>query len=341
MTRGPGWRGRPSTRWAALLFAAIVLVTGVRFVNLSTMGALHARPLERLEPSEQYLHASLLNIFVGHTFRAWSIPRMRVMYLGALTLALGAILLYGHRAVADPVERWTFFRLLALSPLIHVLVFWLGKSDPYLVSGYFLLLLSGNSVVVGALALGMTLAHLEQATALLAVHALLHRPRPAVLAALLAGWLAGLGAHQVYLGQLGLAGSPRAAWLWERAEHLGRNNLARPYAMLALSFSWFWMPVFAYVRGRREWTPPLLAGACFAMAMLAIDFTRVFTLVALPLIVHVARELAREGGGALRPRLGVLTWLGFLQMELAIGRIWDNAWALMLMRRLGVDLRGL
>lgn len=338
--RGLGWIGSGTGR-ATLFFAAIVLVTGVRFVGMSVMGDLHARPLQRLEsPQDQYLHSSLVSIFVGHTLGAVSPRRMRALSLSVMALALSAVLLYGHRAVPDPAERWTFFRLLALSPLIHVLVFWLGKSDPYLVAGYFLLLLSGNAFVVAALALGMTLTHLEQATVLLAVHGLLHRPRPAVVGGLLAGWLAGLAVHQAYLVQLGLAGSPRVSWLWDHPDVLGRNNLARPYAMLALSFSWFWIPLFAYLRDRRGWTLPLLSGACFAVAMLAMDFTRVFTLVALPLIVHVARELAHEGAGTLRPRLGALTGLGFLQMELAVGRIWDNAWALMLVRRLGVDLRG-
>lgn len=341
MMRGLG-PGGSATRRAALLFAAVVLVTGVRFADMSSLGELHARPLQLLDsPRDHYLHSSLVNIFVGHALQAVSPRRIQTLYLGAMALALGAMLLYGHRAVADPAERWTFFRILALSPLIHVLAFWVGKSDPFLVAGYFLLLLSENSLVVGALALGMTLAHLEQATVVLWVHALLHRPRPAVLIPLLGGWLAGLGVHHVYLTELGMAGSPRVSWLADRLEFLGRNNFARPYAMLALSFSWFWIPVLAYLRGRREWPLPLAAGACFLVAALAMDFTRVFTLLSLPLTVHVARGLAREGGGLLVPRLGMLTVLAFLQMELAIGRIWDNAWALMLVKRLGIDLRGL
>lgn len=339
MTRGLG-RGS-ATFSAAFLFAAIVLVTGVRFADVAALGELHARPLQRLDsPRAEYLHSSLVNIFVGHALQAVSPRRIQAFYLGAMALALGAILFYGHRSVADAGERWTFFRLLALSPLIHVLVFWVGKSDPFLVAGYFLLLLFESPVVIAALALGMTLAHLEQATVVLAVHAVLHRARPTVLAPLLVGWLTGFGVHQVYLAELGIVGSPRAAWIAERLGFLGRNNLARPYAMVALSFSWFWIPVLAYLGGRRLRVLPLLMGGCFLVAAFAMDFTRVFTLVSLPLTVYVARGLAREGGGVLAPRLGMLTALAFLQMELAIGRIWDNAWVLMVLERLGVDLRG-
>jgi hypothetical protein len=335
---GGGW----ATRRAALLLVAVVLVTGVRFADFSSLGELHARPFDPLaDPRDRYLHASLINIFVGHALGAVSPRRMYVLYLGATALALGLILLYGHRAVRDPDERWAFFRFLALSPLIHVLAFWVGKSDAFLVGAYFLLLLTEQPVVVGALALGMTLAHLEQATVVLAVHALLHRRRPAALVPLLAGWLAGVGVHQVYLAQLGMAGAPRVAWLGERLEYLARNNLVRPYVMLALSFSWFWIPVLAYFTRPRERRVPLLAAGCFLVAALAIDFTRVFTLISLPLTVHVARGLARDGGGGpLAPRLGALTVLAFLQMELAIGRVWDNGWALMLVKRLGINLRG-
>jgi len=67
---------------------------------------------------------------------------------------------------------------------------------------------------------------------------------------------------------------------------------------------------------------------CLVVSASAVDFTRTFTLISLPLMVHVARELARADGGALQSRLRPLTLLAFLQMELAIGRVWDNAWAL-------------
>ena len=329
------------TRRGALLFAGILLVTGPRFVDLNELAALYAEPFRLLgAPTDRYLHSSVGSIFVGHLVGAVTPHRVQVLAIVAALAAVAAVLAYGHRAIADSEERWTFFRLLALSPLLHVLVFWLGKSDPYVIGAYFLLLLTRHAAVTAALAMAMTLAHPEQATVILAVHAAMHRPARGWLLAMLAGWAAGAGVAQLYLAELGLAGSPRAAWVGQWLEVLLRNNVARPVTMLWLSFSWFWIPVLAYVwarRGRRRLLA--LAGICFVVAASSADFTRVFTLVSLPLTLHVARELARQAGGALGPWLGRLTPLGFLQMELAIGRVWDNGWVVLLLRALGVSMR--
>lgn len=333
MTRGFDRRG-------AVLFAAIVLVTGPRFVDVDALAGLYAQPLRLLaDPADRYLHSSVGNIVVGSLLGAVSPRRVQALAIAAALAAVAAVLAYGHRAIADPDERWTFFRLLALSPLLHVLAFWLGKSDAYLVGTYFLLLLARHPVVAAVLAMAMTLAHPEQATVVLAVHAAMHRPTRAVLLAMLAGWAAGAGVTQLYLAELGLAGSPRAAWIGQWLEVLIRNNFSRPVTMLWLSFSWFWIPIIAYAWARRRARLLALAGICFVIAASSADFTRVFTLLSLPLTVHVARELARGAGGALGPWVGRLTPLGFLQMELAIGRVWDNGWAVLLVRALGIPVR--
>ena len=329
-----------ATRRGAVLFAAILLVTGPRFVDVDALAALYAEPFRLLgDPADRYLHSSVANIFVGYLVGAVSPHRVQALAIAAALAAAGAVLLYGHRAIAESDERWAFFRLLALSPLLHVLAFWLGKSDPYLVGSYFLLLLARHPAVIAVLAMAMTLAHPEQATVILAVHAAMHRPARAWLLAVLAGWAAGAGMAQLYLAELGLAGSPRAAWVGQWLERLLRNNVARPVTMLWLSFSWFWIPVLAYVWAGRRTRVLALAGICFVIAGSSADFTRVFTLISLPLAVHVARALSREAGGVLGPRLGRLTPLGFLQMELAIGRVWDNGWAVLLMRALGVTVQ--
>jgi hypothetical protein len=333
-------RGGTATRRGAVLFAAILLVTGPRFVDVDALAALYAEPFRLLgDPADRYLHSSVANIFVGYLVGAVSPHRVQALAIAAALAAVGAVLLYGHRAIAESDERWAFFSLLALSPLLHVLAFWLGKSDPYLVGSYFLLLLARRPAVIAVLAMAMTLAHPEQATVILAVHAAMHRPARAWLLAVLAGWAAGAGMAQLYLAELGLAGSPRAAWAGQWLERLLRNNVARPVTMLWLSFSWFWIPVIAYVWAGRRTRVLALAGICFVIAGSSADFTRVFTLISLPLAVHVARALSREAGGVLGPRLGRLTPLGFLQMELAIGRVWDNGWAVLLMRALGVTVQ--
>jgi hypothetical protein len=333
-------RGRAATRRGAVLFAAILLVTGPRFVDLDSVARLYAEPFRLLpDPMDRYLHASVSSTFVGHFLGAWSPRRAQALALAVAALAVAAVLAYGHRAIADPEERWTFFRLLALSPLLHVLVFWLGKSDPYLIAPYFVLLLARGPAVAAVLALAMTLAHPEQATVILGAHAVLHRPARGVALAYVGGWVVGIGVEQLYLTQLGMTGSPRALWIAQWGELLVRNNLARPATMLWLSFVWFWIPVLVYVRSRRAGTALALGGLCFAVAAFSADFTRVFTLLALPLTVHVARALARDGGGALAPWLGRLLPLAFLQMELALGRAWDNGWAVLLARALGIVVR--
>jgi hypothetical protein len=333
-------RGGGATRRGAVLLGAILLVTGPRFVDLDSVARLYAEPFRLLpEPMDRYLHASVSSMFVGHLLGAWSPRRVQALALAAAVVAVAAVLAYGHRAIADPEERWTFFRLLALSPLLHVLVFWLGKSDPFLIAPYFLLLLSRGRAVTAVLALAMTLAYPEQATVILWVHAVLNRPPRGVVLACVGGWAVGIGVEQLYLAQLGLPGSPRALWIAQWGERLVRNNLARPITMLWLSFAWFWIPVLVYVRSRRAGRALALAGLCIAVAALSADFTRVFTLLALPLIVHVAHALAREGGGALAPWLGRLMPLAFLQMELALGRAWDNGWAVLLARALGISVR--
>jgi hypothetical protein len=334
VTRGLPWEGGSSaTARGALLFGAVVVVTGVRFVGLPFLVSLHADPLRLLERQDQwFLHGSILNIFVGHALHVVEPLQIQGFYLVASLLAMAALLYYGHRALPDEGPRWTFFLLVALSPVLHVLVFWIGKADPFIVAAYAFLLLTRNPVAAGGLSLAITLSHQEIATILLAVHVALHRPRPATLVGLIAGWAIGLGLHQVYATQIGLAGSFRVGWLWDRPGALARMNFARPLTMAAFSFCWFWAAVLVFLHERRERLIMGLAALCFGVAALALDFTRVFTLMALPLIVYIARELAREEGGALRPWRRSLVLLAFMQMELAQGRVWDNGWALMLVR---------
>ena len=325
---------RGATLQGLLFFAAIVLVTGVRFVDEDALAALHAEPFRAVPEMRAYLHASPLGVFVGHAVRADSPRRAQALSMTMTAAALGAVLLYGRSALAEPGQRWIFFRLVALSPLIHVLIFWVGKSDAFLVAAYMLLLVARQPVVVCGLSLVMTLAHPEQATVVLIAHLVLARPGRALVLAHLLGWAMGVGVWQAYLAELGLAGSPRVEWLANRMDLLVRANLFRPVTMLWLSFSWFWIPVLVHARRRPGWALPVLAAGCFTVAALAVDFTRTFTMLSLPLMVHVAHELARDDGGALRPWLRPLTVLAFLPMELAIGRVWDNAWTLRLFRSL-------
>src|SRR5262245_14000830 len=93
---------------AALLFAGVAIVTGYRLVDVDSLAQLHANPFQPLEAIRSFLHSSVLNIFVGHAVRAFSPPRIEALYLAATSLALGAVLLHGHRTFADPGQRWTF-----------------------------------------------------------------------------------------------------------------------------------------------------------------------------------------------------------------------------------------
>jgi len=141
--------------------------------------------------------------------------------------SLVAVILYGRHSLAEAGQRWIFFRLVAVSPLIHVLVFWLGKSDPFLVIAYMLLLVARQPVVVCGLSLVLTLAHPEQATVVLFVHLVLERPGRSLVLVHVLGWAMGLAVGQAYLAQLGLVGSPRVVWLANRLDLLVRANLLR------------------------------------------------------------------------------------------------------------------
>jgi hypothetical protein len=326
-------RSQPLKRFCQRLRANPLLVIplflalyGYGSIDRTDFATLSASPLSlHVIPKRQFLHSSPLTFFLGYPLTTTMGDNLSfgiVMAGGwaCFILALGrfARARYGAR-------RNDALLMLFATPLLIVLSQFLGKSDPYLVAALLGLAVSTIGLVQVALACVMVLCHFEMGLMILASAVFLRIvPWRTALVGGAIGALLILGYHHYLLPAVPQS---RAGIGMELLEESLDSILSTPVTHLAFSFGPFWLCVLMARPSGWRWFTALAATA--AISAITLDFTRVFVLVGLPMIIVVVDQAVRDTEPMKNDArnsgwLGVLPLCAFVQAHLLSHLVFDS-----------------
>jgi hypothetical protein len=294
-----------------LLLAALVAIAyGIRLNDTRELVDAAVDPYRMvLPPEREFLYGSPLPLFLVSYFIHQGLPGLAA-YIWVQVVGAGLFLVGLHRALGRGVSRerrnLTLTVLLA-SPLLVTLLWWFGKSDLYLLGFYLLLASSPSTASQVGLAVLMIVSHGELATVLLLIHGLLtpSRWRPIAL-----GLVVGHAILAGYTGMLSPQPTSRADFAWQHATELIGIFAATP--LLHLFVPATLTVIYATMR-ILSWRAVTVLAVALAFAIVAQDFTRVFTIISTPLLIDAARTIAVN-------RPSAVTWLwplALIQLHLA------------------------
>jgi hypothetical protein len=278
-----------SWRYPALAAVAFVAIYGLRTADFTEFAAITSDPLRITVASEyQFLYGSPLTFFVGNYYRHHGLDAFAAFVVIEL---LGAALLVValRRALRGPSSSTTTMILMS-SPLLFVLTFFIGKSDVFLVACFLLLTVTESGVTACLLCVLMVSCHREMAAAMLIGYLCLEPER---WAPVVAGLAIGEGSGLIYTDWL-LQPPPVSRVAYAIAHTREHWRLVSTFPMLHLlaTLGPFW--IYAVTRRRLPLAAIAVAGGAFALAAGTVDFTRVFVIVSLPLLLEIAKDAAHE-----------------------------------------------
>lgn len=284
----------------------------------------------QVEPMDQFLYSSPFMLWAGALLRLLLGPAPSYVLLCVGGLGLLAFTLWRHLRERFGGEAGLALVFLLWSPLLIVLLHWVGKSDPYLLAFYLLMRASRTPLQTSLCCMLMVLCHREMGT-LLAVFECLCQPAlrwrvlPGLLLGLLLGHAAVYGYHHLVLATPPMG---RADFLGEDALLIPRTNARNVVGFVGLSLAWYWVFVIRFSRLNR--TEGLLLLACLAFSLLTLDYTRVFTLLSFPVLLSTlergfpaACQWARHSGKLIALLL-VLLGAQMVNGEMAVSKIPEN-----------------
>lgn len=314
----------------------IVWLYGWQRIDLVEWRTVTAAPFTlALEPSRQFIYGSPFTHLLGAYYQRQGItlgPSFVLVFgFGLLLLAYAVGRALVVRCGAD---RWGDAALVVCSsPLLLILVSWIGKDDAFLLAFYVLMLLSRSPVTRALLCALMILCHRELGAAMLLTHVLVRGEGMAVAA----GAAAGLALSFFYTNSLlDIAPQTRLDFVIEHARGLLASAIAHPFVHFIAALGPFWL----YVLRPRSLNVRRIAVLAIAagLASMSLDYTRIFVLVFAPLAIALTEEIVAEvrdhGGVAIfgaRMPVAALGLLAFAQLQLAGDRLswWrDFTWVI-------------
>lgn len=316
-------RGAPTL--AFLMLPALVWLYGWRTIDTIEWRAITAAPFAvSLDPSQQFLYGSPFTFLLGWYYerQGLSFDHAFVVVHGIGLIFFGCALVRCLTALCSASGRAAGVIVLAGSPLLFVVLTWIGKSDTYLLAFYLLLVSSKSPLMQSALAVLMLACHRELGLAVLLSHGMLRGQALPITA----GVAAGLAASFAFThGLLDSVPSSRFDFMLANARSLLRGIAANPFTYAVAALGPFWLYLLR---------PSMLAASRLGVLALAgmlaavtFDFTRVFVIVATPLLLVLTVEVVDElrSGGMMfwgrRIGLGVLTILAFAQIQVSGAKV--------------------
>lgn len=310
---------------ALLMLPALVWLYGWRTIDTVEWRTITAAPFAvALDPAQQFLYGSPFTFLLGSYYQRQGLTfdAAFVVVHGAGLIFFAAALFQCLTTLCSASGRAAGLIVLAGSPLLFVVLTWIGKSDPYLLSFYLLLVCTRSPLTQALLAVLMIACHRELATAILVAHTILHGPVRAIASGAIAG-LAGSFAFTFFLLQS--VPASRFDFMLANAADLLRRVAAYPLTYVVAALGPFWL----YLARPSALTARRVAVLIMAtsLAVLTFDFTRVFVIVSTPLLLVITREVVNElrNGGMVfwghRVGLGVLAVLAFAQLQIAGAKV--------------------
>jgi hypothetical protein len=311
-------------RWTAVLsiflVPALIWLYGWRTIDTVEWRTITAAPFSvDLDPEQQFLYGSPLTFLLGSYYRHQGLGHVHafVVVHGLGLVFFAAALFRCLTQLCGATGRAAGLIVLAGSPLLFVVLTWIGKSDTYLLAFYFLLLTTRSPVMIALLCVLMIGCHRELALAMLIAHLILRGASAPVLIGAAAGVAASVGFTRFMLTAVPAS---RIDFLIGHARELLDGVRSHPIVYLAATLGPFWLyAIRPSILNVRRVAVLVIA---FALACLAFDFTRVFVIAATPLLLllteEVVAELRQTGGVRLWGRavtLGLLWPLALLQLQ--------------------------
>lgn len=313
--RPVGWLNDLLSRYPIIIVVAVVAIYGFRREDFSEFSLLTQDPfITHPDKYRQFLHSSPLSLFIGwpltHTFGAHA--SYMITFLGGMLFLIWS----AHYYLSDKSAEHARLTLIVVlsTPLIIVLTRWFGKTDPYLLAFYLLLLRHhGQPIASAVLAALMVCAHKEIGMVMLATDALLrYRVRPPIVI----GAAAGYGLVTLYLASLSAAPFSRIDLNISFLQQ-GLVSWARaPVAHVVFALGWFWWFLLGPSRPPNIIRIGVVVATCFALNLTAADFTRDFVLCAFPLIMFTAEHVARNERLSAMAAGGVIPLLFIVQIQM-------------------------
>jgi hypothetical protein len=316
---------RGASPLALLILPAVVWLYGWRTTDTVEWRTITAAPFAvSLDPAQQFLYGSPFTFLLGSYYQhqGLTFDAAFAVVHGVGLVLFGCAMFHALTTLCSASGRAAGAIVLAGSPLLFVVLTWIGKSDTYLLAFYLLLVSTHSPLTQSILAVLMIACHRELATAMLIAHSILHGPRISITAGAAVGLACSFAFTSMLLDSVPAS---RFEFMLANARQLLRNAAAHPLTYLAAALGPFWLYVArptALSAGRVA-----VLVMAIALATVAYDFTRVFVIVATPLLLVLTREVVEElrGGGMLfwgyRVRLGVLAALAFAQIQIAGGKV--------------------
>jgi hypothetical protein len=309
-----------------LVIPLFLALYGAATIDVSDFRMVSAAPLQlHLDPSRQFLHFSPLPFVLGYPVTRTVGPAVSfwIVMLGGLMFCAAAL----RRCVAVRygARQNDAMLMIFATPLLIVLSQYIGKSDPFMVAFLLLLVASTNPMMQVLLACLVVFSHLEIGLLVLG-SAMFLRIVPVRWTTLgaLAGVLLVFGYHH-YL--LPAPPQSRADMGMQYLSDAVGAVMSTPVLHLVSMCGPFWWCVVTARRLDWRWLVVFFATAVVASATL--DFTRVFILVGLPLIIAtvdnvVPRSDAVGTDDGTPAWFSVLPLFAFFQMHLLSTYVYDS-----------------
>jgi hypothetical protein len=311
--------------WQAIALFAVVY--GFRTTDVAEFRAISAGPFQlNLLPEFQFLYGSPLTFFVGSYYQHHGLDHVAAFFV---VYSLGIVFFFWslrrvlvHR-FGDERFRPAVIVLLS-SPLLLIVLSFVGKSDTYLLAFLFLLMTTESAATQVMLSVLIVLCHREMGAAALCTYLCL---KPRLWRTIGPG--VALGQVLILLYTRGLMSAPpelRIAYFLAHASDLWRIFLEHPFLHLAGSFGPFWI----YVLTRKRFTPAAAVAffAALALSIAVYDFTRVFIVLSAPLLLEITGDVLDEvrqhggiGVGRYCVSVQALWPLMFIQAQIAGGKL--------------------
>jgi hypothetical protein len=276
-----------------LLIALFAAVYGCRTADAGEFSTIAAAPFTVSLPADmQFLYESPLTFLLGAYYLRHGLAAATTFLLVhamGLALFLAALRKALAHQVGDDAPGTAIIIMLS-SPLLFIVLSWFGKSDPYLLGFFFLLTATASPLTQVILSVLMVLCHREMGAVVLIAHICL---RPRTWQTIGLGILLGEAALLVHLHLL-LSAVPtsRSAYALSHGFVLLDIFWSHPVLHLATTFGPFWL----YVVTRKTMTNAsvLVLAAALVLAAFSYDFTRVFVITSVPVMLEITRDVVSD-----------------------------------------------
>ncbi len=285
--------------------------------NVPSLILLHHDPYTLIR--EGFLHTSMLSPVIGHMLGIEGKLPIYIFYGCFFAVTLLALFALVRSLTKNVRTAGILLALLSLSPLLHILYTYVGRSDAFVVLTYIIFVTAQSALLENGAAFLLILAHREQALIIFALQLFLFPSEWRKIARSIPGIAGGLIWYVGYNAIIGPNAEDRLYWAKLYYDRISFSSFSL-YLLVAslLAFGFFLVPiVHMWLRkepGRWRLAASVIAIMLFT-GLVTNDHTRVAMLLSLPVYLFVLRVYAKDPPNLSMREIVLIALLGLLQWE--------------------------